>query len=346
VSGFYAIVKKELASVRKEKTIVLAIVIQLVIAAFSSVILVGLMSFYDPSSIGQNSNIRLNVGVVGDGGGEFSSLLKEAGLKATSFASADEARAAMQAGRIDAIVVIPGRSDGVVDMQLYLPQSDSRATVVTMVLKKPLAKYENYLRELNGIHVRYTGVEGRDSTTYEFLYSFILPMLMFFPAFIAGSMIIDSISEEVENKTFDTLLSAPVSLNGVLFGKVAAAVLLAIVQCAMWLFLLSLNRLYVQNPLPVLLLALIISAFVTLGSGLISMYFKDRERSQFAYSVLLMTVAGASFVVDPSPIGLMARLAMGDPHVGLLEASLYVLPLLALVAVFYFVSKRLLAHKA
>jgi ABC-type Na+ efflux pump permease subunit len=344
VSGFYAIINKELTSVRKEKTIVLAILIQLLIAAFSSVILVGLMSFYDPGSIGQNTNIHLNVGVVGDDGGRFSSLIKEAGLKATAYASVDAARAEMQAGRLDAVIVIPASSSGVVDMQLILPQSDSRATVVTMVLKGPMMKYENYLRELNGVHVRYTGVEGKESTTYEFLYSFILPMLMFFPAFIAGSMIIDSVSEEVENMTFDTLLSAPVSLNAVLFGKAAAAVFLAIIQCILWLLLLSVNRLYIQNPLPVLLLALIISAFVTFGSGLISMFFKDRERSQFAYSILLMTVAGASLVVNPSPVSLMARLAMGDARVGMLEASLYVLPLLALIALFCLASKKLLAH--
>jgi ABC-2 type transport system permease protein len=337
---------KELVSVMKEKTIVLAIVIQLLIAAFSSVILVGLMSFYDPESIGQNTNIHLNVGVVGDGGGTFSSLLKEAGLKATAYASAGEATAEMQAGSLDAVIVIPASSSGVIDMQLYLPQSDSRATVITMVLKKPLMEYENYLRETNGIHVRYTGVEGRDSTTYEFLYSFILPMLMFFPAFIAGSMIIDSISEEIENKTLDTLLSAPVTLNAVLFGKVAAAVFLAIIQCVLWLLLLSVNRLYIQNPLPVLMIALVISAFVTFGSALISMYFKDRERSQFAYSILLMTVAGASLVMTPSPVSLMARLAMGDPHVGALQASMYLVPLLALIAVFHFTSKRLLARTA
>jgi ABC-2 type transport system permease protein len=342
---------KELISVMKEKTIVLAIVIQLLIAAFSSVILVGLMSFYDPESIGQNTNIHLNVGVVGDDGGTFSSLLKEAGLKATAYASAGEATAEMQAGSLDAVIVIPASSSGVddvcvVDMQLYLPQSDSRATVITMVLKEPLTEYENYLRETNGIHVRYTGVEGRDSTTYEFLYSFILPMLMFFPAFIAGSMIIDSISEEIENKTLDTLLSAPVTLNAVLFGKVAAAVFLAIIQCVLWMLLLSVNRLYIQNPLSVLMMALVISAFVTFGSALISMYFKDRERSQFAYSVLLMTVAGASLVMTPSPVSLMARLAMGDPHVGAFQASMYLVPLLALIVIFYLVSKKLLARSA
>lgn len=343
MSGFHAIVNKELTSVLKEKTIVLAIVIQLLIAAFSSVILVGLMSFYDPESIGQHTSLHFNVGVVGDAGGALTSYLEEARLNVTTFYSAEAAKARMQAGGLDAVVVIPDRS-GVVDMQLFLPQSDSRATVLTMVIKGPLMRYENYLREQNGIHVKYTEVKGRSGTTFEFLYSFIVPMLMFFPAFIAGSMIIDSISEEIENKTFDTLMSAPVSLNTVLFGKVAAAVFLAIIQCVLWWLLLSVNRLYIQNAALVLLLALVVSSFVTFGSALISMYFKDRERSQFAYSILLMTAAGASLFVNPSPVSLMARLAMGDAHVGVLEAALYAIPLLILIAAFYLTSKKLLAH--
>ncbi len=344
MGGFHAIVKKELASVMKEKTMALAILIQLLIAAFSSVILVGLVSFYDPTSIGQNTALHFSVGVVGDSDGALESLLKGSRFTVSSFASVDDALESMRAGSLDAVMAISGGT--VVDMRLYLPPSDTRSTVITMALQEPLKRYENYLREKNGVHVRYTGMDGRDSTTYEFLYTFIVPLLMLFPAFIAGSMIIDSISEEIENKTMDTLLSTPVSLSGVLFGKAVAAILLAVAQCIAWLLLLSLNRLYVQNALAVLLLALMVSAFVTFGSALISMYFKDRERSQFAYSILLMTAAGACFAINPSPISLMARLAMGDPHVGILDVSLYLLPLLSIIVFFHLASKKLLSYRA
>ncbi|BAI60542.1 putative ABC transporter [Methanocella paludicola SANAE] len=345
MGGFYAIMNKELVSVMKEKTIVLAILIQLLIAAFSSVILVGLMSFYDPNSIAENTNIHFSVGVSGDSDGVFSSYLRDSNFVVSAYATEEEAKEAMRSGIIDAVIAIPA-SEGVVDMQLYMPQSDTSATVFTMLIKEPLKKYENYLREKNGIHVMYTGMSGRQSTTFEFLYSFIVPLLMLFPAFIAGSMIIDSISEEVENKTLDTLLSAPVSLNAVLFGKVAATLFLAAVQCVLWLVLLSLNRLYVQSPLEVLLLALIITAFVTFGSGIISLYFKDRERSQFAYSMLLLAAAGASLFFDPSPLSLMARLAMGDLHVGLSDVAIFVVPLIVLIGAFTLASRRLIAMKA
>ncbi len=346
MGSFYSIFKRELSSIKKEKTIVLAILIQLLIASLSSVILVGLMSFYDPASIGQNSNIHVSMGVVGDQNSQLVSWMREGGFHVSVFTSLEDAKAAFSRGDIEAIISIPVWSSGTQNMQLYLPPSDSQDTVITMMLEDPLKKYENYLREQNGIHVRYTDVKGRASTTAEFLYSFIVPMLMFFPAFIAGSIIIDSISEEVENKTLDTLLSAPVSLNSVFGGKIAAAIFLAIIQCFVWLLLLSLNRLYTQNMGLVLLLALIVASFVTFGSAIISLYFKDRERSQFAYSILLMTIWGISMFVNPSPISLISRLAMGDTHVGIFDVLLFAIPLIALIAVFFYTSKKLLALKS
>jgi hypothetical protein len=304
------------------------------------------MSFYDPSSIGQNSNIHVNMGVVGDPDSPLVSWMREGGFHVSMFASLEAAQAEFNRGNIEAIVSIPKWNNGTQDMQLYLPPSDSQDTVITMMLEDPLKKYENYLRDKNGIQVRYTDVKGRPATTAEFLYSFIVPMLMFFPAFIAGSIIIDSISEEVENKTMDTLLSAPVSLNSVFGGKIAAAIFLAIIQCFAWLILLSLNRLYTQNMALVLLLALIVASFVTFGSAIISLSFKDRERSQFAYSILLMTIWGISMFVNPSPISLISRLAMGDVHVGLYDVLLFAIPLAALIAIFFYTSKKLLALKS
>ena len=94
MGSFYTIIRKELSSIKKEKTIVLAILIQLIIASLSSVILVGMMSFYDPSSIGQNSNIHVNLGVVGDSGSPVVTWLHDGGFHVRTYASMGEAQAA------------------------------------------------------------------------------------------------------------------------------------------------------------------------------------------------------------------------------------------------------------
>ena len=81
MSRFFAMVRRELKSVTKEKTIVLAIVIQLFVASFSSVIVTGLMAFYDPDSIGQSARTAVTVGVVDQSGGPLSGILRDRNLR-------------------------------------------------------------------------------------------------------------------------------------------------------------------------------------------------------------------------------------------------------------------------
>jgi len=212
-----------------------------------------------------------------------------------------------------------------------------------MILKGPMQRYENYLRERQGIEVRYADITGLPPTTYEFRYSFLIPILMFFPAFVAGSMVIDSISEELENHTLETLWAAPVSLKLILGAKIAAALLLAVVQCALWLTLLRFNGVQVQKAGLVLLLAAMIAAIIAVGSALISMYFKDRERSQFTYSIFVSLSGGLSYFFDLSPTTLMTRFATGDYYTDIADTAMYFVLLLALVATLSLAAKKLIA---
>lgn len=347
MSAFYAIVKKELRSVRKDKTIMIAIFIQLFIASFSSVILVGLLAFYDPESIGLNATISTRVGVIGDAGSPLVRFLRERNLKVTTFSSPLDAENAFQAGTIDVAMSIPEYSgSGIVDMQLFLPESESLSTMLLMILKEPMKRYENYLRERQGITIRYADIRGLPPTTYEFRYSFLIPILMFFPAFVAGSMVIDSISEEMENHTLETLWAAPVSLRMIFGAKIAAALLLAVVQCALWLMLMRFNGIRMKNPELILLFAAAIAAIIAVGSALISTYFKDRERSQFVYSLFISTLGGMSYFFDFSPVALMTRFATGDYYTDIADTAMYFALLLALVATLALTAKKLIAVKS
>ena len=346
MSAFYAMVKKELRSVTKEKTIMIAIVIQLFIASFSSVILIGLLSFYDPDSIGLYARANIKVGVLGNAGSPLVRFLQDRRVKVMPFSSPSDAENAFKAGAIDAVIFVPEDSRGVVDMKLFLPKSESRSTMILMILKEPMKKYENYLREKLGVRVRYSDIKGTHPTTYEFLYAIIIPTLMFFPAFVTGSMVIDSISEESENHTLETLWSAPLSLNLILGAKIAAALVLAVVQCALWPVLLRFNGIAVQNLGLVLLLATVVAAINAVGAAFIATYFKDRERSQFMYSLFILMAASTSYFLDASPITLMTRLATGDYYTGILDVATYAILLLALLATFFYTAKKLIAMKS
>ena len=218
--------------------------------------------------------------------------------------------------------------------------------MILMILKEPMKRYENYLREKQGIQVRYSDIKGLPPATYEFRYSFLIPILMFFPAFVAGSMVIDSISEELENHTLETLWAAPVSLNLILGAKIAAALLLAVVQCALWLTLLRFNGVHMQNAGLILLLAAVIAAIIAVGSALISAYFKDRERSQFTYSLFVSLSGGLSYFFDLSPVALMTRFATGDYYTNIADIAIYLILLLGLLATLSVMAKKLIAVKS
>lgn len=346
MSRFFTLVKRELKSITREKTIVLAIIIQLFIASFSSIIVIGLMSFYDPDSIGQNTRITIKVGIVGDTSSPLVGFLRDRNIRVTSFTNINNAEEAFRSGQVDTVMFVPGNNTGIVDMKLILPNLDSKATVILMVLKEPLKKYETYLREMNGVPVSYQDLVGKSPTTYEFLYSLIIPMLMLFPALLAGSMVIDTVSEEIESKTLDTLRSAPVSFNEILTAKILAAVITVPIQGIMWAMLLRLNNVQMQNLGLVLLLCVTIGAFISIGAVIISLCFKNRERSQFMYSIALIITAGLSSFLNPSPFGLMARLATDDHYAGIYDVMLYTLPLVVIGALFLTASKKLISMQS
>ena len=338
MSAIFAIIRKELNSVARDRTIVIAIVLQLFIASFSSALLVGMLSLYDPDSIGVYGNLNLKVGVVSAQQEPLSAFLEKRGVKVIHYRTMGEAQKAFYDKTISAIFRIPNnlstQAGELDEIKMYLPESETTSSLILMVVQEPLKRYENLLREQRGIQLRYTGMQGKPATTFEFIYSVILPVLMFFPAFVSGSMVVDSLSEEVETNTLETLLSAPLSINRIAIAKVIAALLLAAAQSAAWIVMLKVNSIAVDNPWLVLALSAIIAGITSVGAAFIAVIFRDRERSQFVYSLFLLVSASASYMFDLSPIKKISRLAIGDYYTGIPDVMIFVVMLAALLVIF------------
>ena len=342
MNAFLAVVKKELNSVLRDRTIVIAILIQLFIASFSSALLLGMLSLYDPDTIMQYGGGAIHIGMVGPSGTPLESLLTDRGMHTISFATLAEAESAFYRGELNAILSVPQATSGTVEVKLYLMNNaDATNSLIRMVLQEPLKQYENYLRLQGGIQVRYTDLKGKPATAFEFIYSILLPMLMFFPAFVAGSMVIDSLTEEIENNTLPTLLSAPLTINRTIAAKIAAAILLAVIQCCAWMGLLWLNHTSIQNPLWVLALAVTVAGITSTVAALGAVLFKDRERSQFVYSLALLAAIAVSTLLNISPVETLSRLAIGDYYTSGWNIAVFVLFLAALWALLLRLSRRL-----
>lgn len=345
IKPLIAIIKRELRSVTRERTIMIAFGIQLFIASFSSVILVGLLSFYDPSSIALNSQARIQAGIVGDKDSPLFNYLRAGNVHPIYFAQPDQADAALAQGLVDTVLYVPPDTADLMQMQLFLPEAETQSTVVMMMLRQPLQQYENYLRRQRGIEVRFTDLEGKPSTSYEFLYASILPILLFFPGFVAGSMVVDSVTSEMEHGTLETLRSAPVGVGQIFAGKMIAALFLALLQIVLWLILLHFNQISVDNSGTVLLLSFIVAGFNTVAAAGLATIFKDRERAQFVYSLAIVLAAGLVSLIGQSPITLLTQLATNDYYANMLDVLGYGLIFLLATAVYLTFSKRLLQLK-
>jgi ABC-2 type transport system permease protein len=338
--GFLAIVNKELRALTQERTILIAFAIQLFIASFSSALLSGLISVYDPDAIQLSERLRPRVGVVGARDHPIIGFLDAHHARVSVFNELGRAADARRAGQLDTVIAVTAEDT----LELYLPASETQAKLLKIVLRRPLKQYEQLLRRRNGIRMRYQDIKGEPSTSFEFRYGILVPMLMFFPAFVAGGIVIDTVSQEFTDRTLETLWSAPLSLNAILLAKSAATLLVTAVQCVLWLGLLSLNGVRIGNWGGVLAIALIGSSLIAIIATLIALSFQDRERSQFVYALFIVSATSLSTFLPQSPLALVSRLSVGDPTSGWVQIVSYVGLLMIALTVLLNVSKPLITR--
>lgn len=342
MTPFWAVVKRELWTVIRDRTIVISILIQFFIASFSSGLFLGMLQLYDVDTILRFSGGAIRLGVVNAAENQLGTFITKHGMTVIPFETLEQAEAGFYRGEVVAIVDAPQDANDITEIRIYLPESNTISSIVRMVIQEPLKEYENYLRIQKGVDIRYTGLQGEPSTSFEFVYSVLLPLLMFFPAFVAGSLAIDALTEEFENNTMDTLLSAPLTVNGMINAKISSVSILAVAQCGVWLVLLKLNGIAIQNTFWVFLLALIASGITSISAALGAILLQDRERSQFMYALMLLTAIAVSNLLNASPITTLSRLAIGDYYTNGWNVAAFAVFLAGLYLLLRKVSRRIM----
>jgi ABC-type Na+ efflux pump permease subunit len=342
VTPFWAVVKRELWTVIRDRTIIIAVLIQFFIASFSSGLFLGMLQLYDVDTILRLGGRAIRIGVVDAVDSPLATLIANRGMTVVPFRNLEEAQHGFHTGEAVAILDVPQDADGITEIGVYLPESNTVSSIVRMVIQEPLKEYENFLRMQKGVDIRYTDLQGEPSISFEFVYSVLLPMLMFFPAFVAGSLAIDALTEEFENNTMETLLSAPLTVHGMIHAKVFSVVILAVAQCSLWLTLLILNGIAIQNTIWVFLLAMIVSGITSLSAALAAVLLQDRERSQFIYALMLLTSIAVSNLLNASPITTLSRLAIGDYYTNGWSVAAFAVFLLGLYLLLRKISRRLM----
>lgn len=310
------IARRQLGSLTREKTIVLALLVQLFVAAFSSFLVVGLTSLYDPSTVEGGG---VEAAVTGDAADELVAVAAgRPSFQAATYRTESAAAAAFERGHADALVVAEHR-DGRIAVDVTAPRNSLRKTLVVAQVRDVLEALERRgRRERSGSLERQLAPlppEVDASPYFGFSYTVLVPLLVFLPVFISGSVAVDSLTEEIERGTLELLRVAPVSLTDVVAGKGVGLALLAPAQAALWLGLLRLNGIGVAN-VPALLLFVVglAAAFVAFGLAL-AMAESDRQRAQLLYSLSALAFFGVAAAFPQHPATTVALLAVDSATV-------------------------------
>ncbi|QSG02599.1 ABC transporter permease [Natranaeroarchaeum sulfidigenes] len=307
---------RELSTLKSEKTIVLALLIQLVIAAFSSFLVVGLVSLYDPASAGG----EVSVGVSGEHRHDLASVASDQeNVETVTFDDPEGAQSAYQAGAIDAVLVAEGSGDGRIQVETTVPPDGIESTVVVTSLQDVLLQYEAFERNQRGAYLDNQPLTGPDNPDpapyYGFTYTVLVPLLLLLPVFISGSLAVDTISEELERGTFELLAVAPIEMGEIIDGKLLTAALLAPAQAALWLVLLRVNGTPIENvPALLTIVGALALAVVSMGIGL-ALVTTDRRQAQFLYSFGILAIAMVTALLPEHPLNTIAKLAIGSPAI-------------------------------
>lgn len=304
--------RRELRSLADEKTIVLALLIQLFVAAFSSFLVVGLVSMYQPGSV---AGVTVDAAVTGDAAdGLLGTLDQQPGIEGEHYDSSDAAMDAFQRGDTQVVFEAQRASDGGVAVLTTVPEANVRTTVVVVEVRKALRAYERTERTER---VEYLANEplalpgqSPSSPYFGFSYTVLVPLLLLLPAFIGGSVTVDSITEEIDRGTLELLRVAPLSPAAIVDGKLLAAVLLAPAQAALWMALLSFNGTPVANLPALLTLTTAFALAVSALGAAVSLLTPDRRAAQFLYSTGVLGLFGAATLLPGSPVNTIARLAI------------------------------------
>ncbi|MDZ7730768.1 MAG: ABC transporter permease [Natrialbaceae archaeon] len=329
----WIIARRDLRSLRVEKTIVLAIMIQLVIAGFSSFLVVGLVSLYDPGSV---DGFEVEVAVTGNATESLETVADDQSRVTARTVDAEEAERLFESGQVLAVLSTQRGGDGRLLVRAIVPESGVESTFVTVQLQEFLLQVERLEREgvIDRLETEPVAVpEQRQASPYfGFTYTILLPLLLFLPVFISGSIAVDSLIEERQRGTLELLRVAPLPLSAIFDAKLIGMTGLATVQAAIWIALLHLNGITIASPLALVILVAALSLLVV-GAGLgIALYAPDRRQAQLLFSGGIVAALVLVGLAPEHTANTVAKLAIGTagPLTGLHVAG-YLVGGLALV---------------
>jgi len=166
--------------------------------------------------------------------------------------------------------------------------------------------------------------ERGEPLPFQIIKKVMLAILLFFPLFLFGNMVIDSIVGEKERKTAEILIAMPLFHSQIIIGKSMAVVLTMGIQVAIWIVILMMAGFEIKNPLLVYMIIVLTSIPIIGITSIIAAYSKNYKEAGIGISFAYIGIVG--FLVIPvlayisrksifsniSPMTLVMRLFTGE----------------------------------
>jgi len=336
--------KKELSDLLHEKVYILNVGVQLVVIVLLLTLILALgqtgsQESLTPLTPGEElgvvsriaPGVRTTIGVIGNPG----LLVPDPKTKIVEFENLAEARKDLAEKRLDAILVLPAGyieklSKGEqVRFQVISNPSNLKSTFATtkieFMAKKIGEEFLDRRIEKLGldwgkiskpvvVNILYANPEnaketGVTPTTIELVIGLLVPVAVIMPLVVSMTTISDSIVGEKERKTFEPLLSSPITRKEIALGKMLPVACLATIQAVVWLSIPLITGIPMVNT-PLLVLEILIMALGLSGLGVAASAYANNTRE----STLLTTITAVIFtisIISPIPIGEISEILPG-----------------------------------
>jgi ABC-2 type transport system permease protein len=142
-------------------------------------------------------------------------------------------------------------------------------------------------------------IEESETRYSSFFLSYLIPLMLFFPIFTVGSIILDSVVGERERKTVESVLVSPINRREVVLSKFLSASLFVFIQLVIWLLIFRMYGIPIQNPIGILFMVLLIDSAI-ISVALLFTFYSSTVKEANIVLMLLYTFVFISLIVSLS----------------------------------------------
>ncbi len=293
------IARREILDILKNRKLMLAFLFQTIavlalLPAFSSLLSHGNMALPMPSLVG-----FVHLAVVDHTGGEISGILgRDDRLSITLLNSPEEIGGGFSG------LLVAKKEGGKFFVTLYLGKN-VKARLLENIVKEDMGSLKSEIinKKLKALNLGYksqieikrtfltkTVVQKGKKKYSSFFLAYLVPLVLFFPLFFSGSLVMDSFVGEKDRKTIEPLVSSPIPRRDIVRGKFLGIWLVLFSLACIWFVLMKLLSIPIaSSPASLFLLAALLALVIAIAilQAMLSENIKEANISMMVFYIFL-----------------------------------------------------------